>query len=61
MDRKLTTKQVKELVAFHKRAVSKRGPVKPTTMRFLDQHEAAKRLPGIVLHHTVSVKRPPTE
>ena len=61
MNRKLTAKQVKDLVAFHKKAVPGKGAAKPVTMKILDPDEAAKILPRIVTHHIVTVKRPPSE
>ena len=61
MNRKLTAQQVKELVTYHRKAGPKQGPAKPSSMRILDPDEAAKLLPGIVTHHTVTVNRPPAE
>ena len=58
MNRKLTAKQVKELVAYHKKPDAKQGAVELKSMGFMDLEEAEKQLPGIVTHYTV--KRPPT-
>ena len=61
MNRKLTAQQVKSLVSFQKNAPKEKGRAATATVRFLRPDEAANILPGIVTHHTVTVRRPPTE
>ena len=61
MNDKLTVKQLNQLVAFQKKAVSCNEPAQPVTGRILDPDEAAKLLPGMVMDYKVQVKRPPAE
>lgn len=61
MNDKLTVDQLNKLVAFHAKAVSGKGEAQPATGRILDQDEAAKLLPGMVMDYKVQINRPPSE
>lgn len=61
MSDRLTAKQLRELVNFHKTARANQPHMRPTGRIITDPEEIAKLSPHILSHYTVKRRRPPAD